>query len=94
MSDGSYECVYSGDMFTAINASGIQYEDIIFYGTSSTSINRLHSAIYIGSSGSSASLASGMCKSKWGQAGVYIHAMANVPAEYYTGEISIWRRSD
>lgn len=85
MIDGSYSCVYSGNVTTSMYDSGINYGDIIYYANGS------HSGVFIGISASFTSLARGVCRSKWGTAGVFEHALTDVPAMYLYSNITIWR---
>ena len=91
MTDGSYNLVYQGSPNNSTYTANINYNDIIFYGSLSGSMNTWHSAIYRGTTGSGAPLASQPCVSKWGDYGVFQHAIANVPAGYDSSIISAWR---
>lgn len=89
MSDGSYTRTYNGNPAQTYLGSGIQTGDIIYYGSGS------HSAV-VSSSNTTASsdpIAYTVCISKWGNAGVFRHALTEVPAEYITSSITAWRRA-
>ena len=88
MTDGSYSQVMSGMYSNSISA---QSGDKVFYGTAANIVDS-HSAILV-SSPSVYALGSRMARSKWGHAGVFEHAVSNVPSEYLDSQlnVSVWR---
>ena len=84
--DSAYTRIYNGGTSTSLASSGIANGDIVFYGSSGT-----HSAVFIGNAASTKTLYSGLCQSKWGMAGLFQHALGNVPSSYTTSRIYIYR---
>jgi len=92
MQVGTPNLIYRGDLGTAANSTSIKSGDIIFYGVEGGATNVMHSAIYVSTAYTSGvPIASHLCRSKWGDYGVFEHTMANVPAEYDINHISAWR---
>ena len=91
MEGPSYVRKYIGGIGTQANSTSIRYGDIIFYGDPDGDMSTWHSAIYYSTTNSGAPLSSQLCRSKWGQLGVFAHGMGNVPAAYDRTSISAWR---
>lgn len=91
MESGDYTCISRPGLGTAANSTSIKYGDIIFYGDLNGNIETWHSAVYRSNSTTGNPIAEQLCRSKWGQYGVFEHKLANVPAAYDTSNISAWR---
>ena len=92
MQVGTVNLIYRGGLGTAANSTSIRSGDIIFYGVEGGNTSVMHSAIYISTAYTSGvPIASHLCRSKWGEFGVFEHTMANVPAGYDINHISAWR---
>lgn len=92
MTDGSYTLVYSGNINTPHCSTNVRYGDIIFYG-STDNLDSTHSAICIDTTITDGALRSLHCISKWGVNGIFDHYLGNVPSDYDTTTISVWRLS-
>lgn len=92
MEGESYSRRYMGGMGTPANTTSIRYMDIIFYGDydNPNLSGSWHSALYISNSTSGAPLGVQMCRSKWGQLGVFEHQLGSVPNAYDKNNISAW----
>ncbi len=84
--DGSYTKKFTGTPSSSINTSGISVNDRVYYA------NKTHTAFFIDNPSSGAPLGTLLVKSKWGQAGVFEHAVSNVPAGYDDSTLTIWHR--
>ena len=84
MSDGSYSQVFSGAPSSYLYAYSVNVNDIIYYPNGS------HSARLIGNPYGGQQLANIQAKSKWGEAGLFSHAVGEVPAGWQGTVYSIW----
>lgn len=84
MTDGSYTCKYSGSVYGTIYGNGLSVGDRIYYAANT------HSALFIDNPLNGAPLLTLRARSKWGQAGVFEHAVSNVPSVYNYSTVSIW----
>lgn len=91
MNNGMYTRKFLGSVSSSANSTSVRYGDIIFYGNVNGNPETWHSAVYYSQMNSGAPLATHRCVSKWGQLGVFEHALAVVPAAYDTSLISAWR---
>lgn len=93
MEGETYVRKYLGGMGTPANTTSVGYLDIIFYGDyeDPETMGTWHSAIYHSFSTSGEPLAMQLCRSKWGQLGVFEHRMCDVPAGYDIYNITAWR---
>ena len=84
MNDGSYSQVYYGNPNVSAVANGVSHGDIIYY------TNGPHSALITSYPSAGLSIAALEVTSKWGEYGLFKHAMNNVPYYWQSYTISVW----
>ena len=89
MSDGSYDLAYSGLTNVVVNSYGVGIGDKVFYPHAQET--RRHSAILAENANSTTPLGSLKVISKWGNNGLYKHAITCVPSGCQSAVVSIWQ---
>ena len=84
MTDGSYSQVFSGSASSYLSSYNVHVNDIIYYP------NGTHSARLTGNPNSGQQLGYIQATSKWGDSGLFSHAVNNVPAAWQGTTFSIW----